>query len=89
MKKRKCAGCNEIKETDSMIKITKNFKNNEILINPDRFHFGRSVYVCKCENCVNAIFKKDKISRNLKKNLTKEEKENIRTVLNTMVVVQL
>ena len=71
-----------------MIKITKDFKNGEILINPDNFHFGRSVYICKCENCINAAFKKDKASKNLKKSMTKEEKENIRAVLNTMVVVQ-
>ena len=36
MIKRKCIGCNEVKNTDLMIKITKDFKNGEILINPDK-----------------------------------------------------
>ena len=88
MIKRRCIGCNEIKNSQDMIKITKNYKNDEILINPDKFHFGRSIYICKCENCINTAFKKDRVSRNLKKNLEKEEKENIRSVLNAMVVVQ-
>lgn len=88
MIKRRCIGCNEIKNSQDMIKITKNYKNGEILINPDKFHFGRSIYICKCENCINTAFKKDRVSRNLKKNLEKEEKENIRSVLNAMVVVQ-
>ena len=88
MTKRRCAGCNEIKKSEDMIRLTKDFKNGEILINPDRFHFGRSVYVCKCENCINAAFRKDRVFKNLKKTMTKEEKENIRAVLNTMVVVQ-
>ena len=88
MTERRCAGCNKIKDAKNFIKLTKDFRTKEILINPDNFHFGRSMYVCKCENCINAVFKKDRISKNLKKNLTQEEKENIRAVLNAMVVVQ-
>lgn len=88
MVKRKCIGCNEIKETHNFIKITKDFKTDEILINPDKFHFGRSIYLCKSESCINTAFKKDCLSKRLKVFLTKEEKENIRAVLNTMVVVQ-
>ena len=88
MTKRRCIGCGEIKDSKNMFKVTKNFKNNEILINPDKFHFGRSIYICKSENCINTAFKKERIAKNLKKNITNEEKENIKTVLNTMVVVQ-
>ena len=88
MTKRRCIGCNEIKDSKEMLKLTKNFKSGKIIINPDRFHFGRSVYICKSENCINTAFKKDRVFKNLKKNLTKEEKENIKTVLNDMVVVQ-
>ena len=88
MKERRCAGCNEIKISGDMIKLTKNYKTGEVVVNPDRFVFGRSLYVCKNENCVNLLFKKDRISKNLKKILSKEEKENIRTVLNPMLVVQ-
>ena len=88
MIKRRCISCNEIKDAKSMIKITKNYVNDEILINPDKFHFGRSIYICKSESCVNTAFKKNKLSKNLKKNLSENEKENIRTVLNPMLVVQ-
>ena len=88
MTKRRCIGCNEIKESTEMLKLTKDFKSGEILINPDKFHFGRSVYLCKCEICIKNAFKKDRLFKNLKKNMTKEEKENINTVLNTMVVVK-
>ena len=88
MKERRCGGCNETKPASQMIKITKNYRTGEIIINPDRFLFGRSLYICKNETCINAVFKKDKISKNLKKMLTKEEKENIRGVLNDMIVVQ-
>ena len=88
MKERRCMGCNEIKSSDEMIKLTKNYKTGELVINPDRFVFGRSLYICKNEVCINTVLKKDKISKNLKKILSKEEKENIRTVLNDMVVVK-
>ncbi len=88
MIKRRCLGCNEIKNREEMIKLTKDYKTGEILINSDKFHFGRSIYLCKCETCINTAFKKDRISRNLKKFLSKEEKENIRTVLNSIIVVK-
>ena len=88
MKERCCAGCNETKPSGQMIKITKNHKTGELVINPDRFVFGRSLYICKNETCINTVLKKDRICKNLKKILTKEGKENIRAVLNDMVVVQ-
>ena len=88
MTKRRCIGCNEIKDSKEMLRLTKNFKSGEIIINPDRFNFGRSVYICKSEICINTAFKKDRVFKNLKKSITKEEKENIKTVLNDMVVVQ-
>ena len=87
-KERKCIGCNITKESQEMIRITKDYKTGELIINPDKYHFGRSVYVCKDENCINNVLKKDRLSRFLKKNLTENEKENIKTVLNRMIVVQ-
>ena len=87
-RERKCVSCNEIKNAQEMIKITKDFKTNEIIINANNFHFGRSAYICKNENCIKTALKKDKLSKNLKKYLTEEEKENINAVLNRMVVVK-
>ena len=88
MNERKCCACNTKKDKKEFIKITKDYKTDEIIINPDKFHFGRSLYICKSKSCIDTAFKKDRIAKNLKIFLTKEEKENINTVLNTMLVVQ-
>lgn len=88
MTKRRCIGCNEEKSTNEMYKITKDFATNEILINPDKYKFGRSAYICKSETCINSAFKKNKLSKFLKIILTKDENEKIKTVLNDMVVVK-
>ncbi len=88
MFERRCLGCNEKKDKKFLIKITKDHKSGEIIINPESTKFGRSAYICKSETCINTAFKKDKLFKNLKANISTEEKENIRGVLNTMVVVQ-
>lgn len=64
--KRKCIACNEIKNTDELIKITRDFNSCEIIVNPDNFTFGRSFYICKNENCVENAFKKNKIFKIMK-----------------------
>lgn len=87
-KERKCIGCNSKNNSENMIKLTKDYKTQEVVINPDKFCNGRSVYVCRNESCVKSALKKDKIAKMLKKKLTEVEKENINTVLNLMVVVK-
>ena len=54
---RKCAACNALKSRDNFIKITVN-KSKEIKIMPDSKFFGRSVYICKNNDCIKNIFKK-------------------------------
>lgn len=88
IKKRRCIGCNEIKDSKNMIKITKDYKTEEIIINPNNYQIGRSVYVCKDEDCVAAALKKNKLEKCIKKNINENEKENIKTVLNRLVVVK-
>ena len=88
LRKRRCIGCNEIKDSNEMIKITKDYKTEELVINPNNYQIGRSVYVCKNESCVNTALKKNKLEKNIKKNITDDEKENIKTVLNRLVVVK-
>lgn len=64
MIERKCAGCGKIKDRNDLIKITN--VHGEIVLNPDSKKFGRSVYLCYNNSCINAAFKKNKISRLLK-----------------------
>lgn len=60
-KMRKCIGCNELKNREELVKITKDFKTGGLFVNPDNFTFGRSVYICKNENCKTNAFKKSRI----------------------------
>lgn len=83
---RKCIVCGEKKFVQNLIKITKDFKTNEISVNQSNDVMGRSVYICKNEECVNKAFLKDKIFRSLKFNTEKEIKEKIKTVLQEKIV---
>ncbi len=57
-----------------MIKITKDYIDGNIIIQPNSKRFGRSVYLCYNKNCINIAFKKNKINKILKtnKNIDKE-----------------
>lgn len=66
MIERKCAGCGKIKNREELIKITKQNPHGDIVINPDSKVFGRSVYFCYNNTCIENAFKKNKISRVLK-----------------------
>lgn len=77
---RKCVGCFELKNRDEMIKITRDYKTNEIYINPNSKIFGRSAYLCYNISCVENTLKKNKLSRFLKTALTEELKETLRTI---------
>ena len=66
MVQRKCAGCGKIKNRDELIKITRQNPHGDIVINHSNKIFGRSVYLCYNESCIEAAFKKNKISKILK-----------------------
>ncbi len=68
MKKRKCQGCKELKDADSMYKITKEYKSNDIYFNPNSKILGRSAYVCKNNNCIKLMLKKKTLKNALKIN---------------------
>ena len=70
--KRKCIGCGEYKEAEKLIKITKEYTSGNIVIEPDSKTFGRSVYLCYNQECINTVIKKG-INKTLKVNLSKEE----------------
>ena len=52
-----------------MIKITKEYLTGKVIVNPDSKTFGRSVYLCYNQNCIEQAMKKKKINRILKTNL--------------------
>ena len=65
---RKCAGCGELKPREDMIKITKESITGEVSINPDSKTFGRSVYLCYNQSCIEKAQKKNKLNKLLKTN---------------------
>lgn len=78
---RKCISCGSFLPKEKLIRITKNFVNKEIIINSDNKIFGRSIYICKNNECISDAFKKMKISKFLKCNVSQDVKEKIKTVL--------
>lgn len=64
--KRKCIACGEIKSRAELIKITKVHDSGNIVIKPNPKIFGRSVYLCYNQECINAAFKKNKINKMLR-----------------------
>lgn len=65
---RKCASCGETKPRDKMIKITRSSDTGELIFNPDSKTFGRSVYLCYNQSCIESAIKKNKIAKALKTN---------------------
>ena len=63
---RKCVGCGELKPREDMIKITKEHSTEQVVVNPNSKIFGRSVYLCYNQNCIEQALKKRKIKRALK-----------------------
>ena len=63
---RKCIACGNLKKRDELIKITKEHISGHVLIQPDSNTFGRSVYLCYNQNCIDSAFKKNKINKALK-----------------------
>jgi len=66
--KRKCISCGKLKPTEELIKITHEHKSGDIVIKPNSKTFGRSVYLCYNQECINMAFKKNKLNKMLKTN---------------------
>lgn len=65
---RKCVGCGELKPRENLIKITKDYKDGNIVIEPDSKTFGRSAYLCYNQSCIEAALKKSKLNKVLRTN---------------------
>lgn len=65
---RKCVSCGELKDRSQMIKITKEHKSGNIIVEPNSKTFGRSVYLCYNRDCINMALKKNKLNKALRTN---------------------
>ncbi len=78
---RKCIACNSLKPRNELIKITKHFRTQEIVVDPSSDITGRSCYICRDFSCIETAFKKGRIFKILKISVNDELKEKIRAVL--------
>ena len=62
---RMCQACRQTKNRDELIKITK-LSSGFLKLNPSLKELGRSVYVCKNNECIKNFIKKKKIKTALK-----------------------
>ncbi len=74
MVERKCVGCGKLKDRKDLIKITRENAHGNVIVNPDNKIFGRSVYLCYNNSCVENAFKKNKISKILKASVPEDLK---------------
>ena len=65
---RKCISCGELKKRSELIKVTNETKSGNVVIEPNSVTFGRSVYLCYNQSCIDNAFKKNKINKLLKTN---------------------
>jgi len=85
---RKCVGCGTIKDKSEMIKLTIEHSSKEIYINPSSKINGRSAYICPNNECIKSSFKKDKISKSLKKKVPEEIQKKIFSVLEDDIMIK-
>ena len=72
MTERRCAACWQTKNRKDLIKITKTAQ--DVVVNPNSFTFGRSVYLCYNNSCIESVFKKNKLAKFLKASVPNELK---------------
>lgn len=65
-KQRKCVGCGELKPRENLMKLTKNYKDGKVVLNPDSLTFGRSAYLCYNQKCIELALKKSKLNKALR-----------------------
>ncbi len=78
---RQCACCKKYKNKSDLIRITKDYKTGETVINNENEINGRSVYICKEADCISTAIKKKKIEYALKTVLSENVKKKLATVL--------
>ena len=63
---RRCVSCWQVKNRDELIKITAKNDDGKVIVNPNSTTFGRSVYLCYNDSCIEGAFKKGRISKILR-----------------------
>jgi predicted RNA-binding protein YlxR (DUF448 family) len=63
---RKCIFFGSLKKRSELIKITKERTSGNVILMPDSKTFGRSVYLCYNQSCIDNAFKKNRINKTLK-----------------------
>ena len=74
MTDRKCVGCGTVKDRKDLIKVTAQKPLGDVVINGVPKIFGRSVYLCYNNTCIENAFKKDKLKKVLKAPVPQELK---------------
>lgn len=69
---RKCIACGQYKKRSELIKITKEHSTGKVITEPNSKIFGRSVYLCYNQSCIDTAIKKG-INKTLKVSLSREE----------------
>ena len=63
---RKCIVCGQLKPRKELIKITKEYENGDITVQPNSKIFGRSAYLCYNQECINEALKKKRLNKALR-----------------------
>ena len=74
MTERKCVGCGKLFDRENMVKITRENLHGEVVLKPNNKIFVRSVYLCYNNSCIEAAFKKNRISKVLKASVPEDLK---------------
>lgn len=82
---RQCISCRSQLARDKLLRLTRidDFDLEHIVINPDRYHFGRSAYLCNLPSCISIAIKQKKIAKVLRVSSKAAEEviSNLRTYL--------
>ncbi len=65
---RQCISCRTPLPRTSLIRLTKvsNSQTRLVVINPNKYQFGRSAYICNTKECINKAIKEKKIAKMLR-----------------------
>ena len=74
---RMCIACRKMKAKDELIKIVKSDSGAELDKNQNKF--GRGAYVCKNEECINAVKKRRSLSKHFKTQIDGKIYEELET----------
>ncbi len=77
IKVRSCIACRQKKHKTDLIRFVKS-KDGVITLDKNQKLFGRSAYVCNCDECIKKLVDKKLLNRAFKCNIRPEIYENLR-----------